>query len=178
MDIFSNLNRMVLEPKVFAIVVKSPSGQAVHIGVHFSLEDAYAAASRKMETLPAYKPGEPIDIDLWNSLSARQVVAQLVNPLKIDELLKKEETAITVTASDQKTIHVLKDFIQDMKETKSDLMKKLIEDGNVEQVEKLKNLIDPYSRKYILKEIKKKNIDKETKTILPKTPQTHNKKKK
>jgi hypothetical protein len=86
MDI--SLKRAVLEPKIYALMVESARGQVLHLGVHFSLEEAYAAARQKMDVLAPPMQGEAIDIDLWNSMSARQVIAQLMDPAKANELIQ------------------------------------------------------------------------------------------
>ena len=44
MDIISNLKREIMEPKVFAVMVRSENAQALYLGVHFSLEEAYSSA--------------------------------------------------------------------------------------------------------------------------------------
>lgn len=86
MDI--SLKRAVLEPKIFALMVESARGQVLHLGVYFSLEEAYAAARQRMEILSPLALGEAADIDLWNSMSARQVIAQLMDPAKANELIQ------------------------------------------------------------------------------------------
>lgn len=84
---FSKLKRMVKEPKIYALIVESEHGQALHLGVHFSLEEAYAVARARMETLIPHRPGQAMNIDLWNTLSARQVIAQLMDPAWANELV-------------------------------------------------------------------------------------------
>jgi len=89
MDIFDKLKQMVMEPKVYTILVKSPRGQVLHLGVHFSLEEAYAVARRKLERLsPTTQIGEPMDIDMWNSIPARQLVSMIMDPQKTPELVE------------------------------------------------------------------------------------------
>ena len=72
MDIISNLKREIMEPKVFAVMVRSENAQALYLGVHFSLEEAYSSA---VKTLPGWKPGDNTDIDLWNSMPAKLAVS-------------------------------------------------------------------------------------------------------
>lgn len=76
-DIFSKVNKMVIEPRVFTLIARSSNCEVLHLGVHFTLEDAFYAARKRVESLPGYKPGEQIDLDMWNSLSAREVLASL-----------------------------------------------------------------------------------------------------
>lgn len=83
MELFSKLKKMVMEPKVYSLLVRSARGQVLHIGVHFSLEEAYAAARKRMELLATHKEGEAMDIDLWNSIPIRDVITQAFDPNKI-----------------------------------------------------------------------------------------------
>jgi len=157
MDIISNLKREIMEPKVFAVMVRSENAQALYLGVHFSLEEAYSSA---VKTLPGWKPGDNTDIDLWNSMPARLALAYLMDPLKIINMMHiddRDKDKVPTKKSDNGTAS---EFIKNIKDTKNDLIKKLIEDGDVDQVEKVKGLISPYSQKYILKEIEKKNKKK------------------
>jgi hypothetical protein len=161
MDIISNLKREIMEPKVFALMVKSENAQALYLGVHFSLEEAYSSAVR---TLPGWKPGDNTDIDLWNGMPARLAVAYLMDSSKIVNMMHAGEEKTTNkkdnTKSKDTTITSTSDFVKNIKDTKNDLIKKLIEDGDVDQVKSMKGLISSYSQKYILDEIEKKNKKK------------------
>lgn len=82
-DLFKHLNRVVMEPKVYALRIVSAHAQVLHLGVHFSLEEAYAVARVRLQQVAPHKPGEPIDIDCWNSMPARDCITQLLDPNKI-----------------------------------------------------------------------------------------------
>lgn len=72
-----------MEPKVYAVSIKSTRGTVLHMGVHFSLEEAYSAARKRMELLTPHKPGEAMDIDLWNCFSVRDVIVQSFDPNRL-----------------------------------------------------------------------------------------------
>ena len=57
-------------------------GQFLYMGVHFSLEQAYAEALKKMVNVPLYKKGDAADLLLWNSMEARDVISDLTSPTK------------------------------------------------------------------------------------------------
>lgn len=204
MDILSKIKRLVLEPKIYAVLVRSVRGQVLHLGTHFSLEEAYAHARKRMEDLVPHKPGEAMDIELWNSMPARQAIAQITDPTKIDEVMKevtsiqqvitpiangavfdmselppiieellknsspKSITQVKHPVNDE--IPTLTDHIQDVKDSKNDLMQKLIDDADIAQVEKVATLLGAHSRRYVLKAIEKKLLKKSTTTpeITPK----------
>lgn len=186
MDIFSKLKRMVQEPKIYALTVDSDRGQTLYLGAHFSLEDAFAAARERMEMIIPHGPEETLSIDLWNTLSARQAIAQLMDPAWANELVPTQEkrdlspeersraaavangdlpssmaalltSFSTNKAGEEKKITLtINDHILSVKETKNLLMKKLIDSESISQAEKLKSLLGPNSLKYVLKEIQKK----------------------
>lgn len=211
LDILSKIKRMVLEPKIYALLVTSNRGQVIHLGVHFSLEEAYSAARQRMEMLTPHKPGEAMDIELWNMMPARQVIAQITDPMKISAIETPEGTPKTPTdnnvAPAQGAVVIegygklppilealmnsanpepepvkqqngeqplvaptLTDHIQDVKESRNDLMKKLIEDGDLSAVEKVKSLLGSHSRRYVIKAIE------ERKSTLIQTPDSKEKK--
>ena len=181
---------MVFEPKIYALVVTSEKGQVLHLGVHFSLEEAYAAARKRMESLVSHTVGEAMDIELWNTLPAREVLTQFTDPMyaadivplpegtpkkpvdtTINEgeaismelgptglplLLEKliNESTIGPSEKDTSTLH---DHIKDLKKSKNHLMQKLISEGDITAVERVKGLLGNNSRKYIIDAILKKN---------------------
>ena len=181
MDILSNLKKMVVEPKIYTLLVRSPRALVLHLGIHFTLDEAYSVACKNMNGLTPHQPGEPMDIDMWNSLPIRQIIAQSVDPSKAGELFpfidQKEGQGTIIEATDfpaviqsifNRTTEPLKKMkngsatlteqIEDMKETKNNLMKKLISNGDIEQVDKLKDLLDANSRRYVLKQIEAKKV--------------------
>lgn len=189
-----NIKKTVLEPKVYALIVKSKCGQALHIGIHFTLEEAYSSARKRVEKIPGYKEGDAVDIDLWNTMSGRQAIVELMDPTKLSavslgvnanqelpfveikgnpaEALEHMPEAVRnlledvmagpehfmekiMASGEQDTIE---DCVNDMKLVKNDLMKKLIEEADVEKVGKLKSLLGPNSYRYVMGQIEKKSV--------------------
>lgn len=85
-DLISKLKRKITEPKVFSLLISSMRGQIMYMGIHFSLEEAYAEAKRQMNDFSPLKDGESVDLDLWNAIPARQVVSQIVDPSFVDSI--------------------------------------------------------------------------------------------
>lgn len=167
--ISSKLKRLVVEPKVFSMLIRSKNGQVLYIGVHFSLEEAYGVALSQMANLPNYKNGDGADIELWSSIPARQMIAQFIDPSKINDVIDFLETPETSIIENNLAIsgrptedgtkeETIEEKVKELKEIKSSLMKKLIEDGDINQAEKLKSIIGINSHQYVVKKIKK-NID-------------------
>lgn len=193
-ELLKNLKKTVVEPKVYALLVKSARGQVVHIGVHFSLEEAYKAARLRMETLVPHKPGEAMDIDMWNTLSARECIAQLLDPNKVtiagapatetvDPAEGKPRVFIEHNPSGKSIIDVLlgmadgdlstlsdrantvvngieptvQDHVEDLKEAKNGLIRKLAANGDIAEVEKLGKMLTSNERRYLRKKIVDRN---------------------
>jgi len=197
-DLLSKLKRMVVEPKIYAILVTSSRGQILHIGVHFSLEEAYTVARSRMEEFTPHQPGEAIDIELWNTMSARQMLTQIIESTQISLDGKEPKKSNTnkphsvvdrssfpqaimeiMSAADPiefiekmgadgivkvkkfptkvKAENTVKDHARDVRRRKNALMKKLIDEGDVAQVTKMRDILDSNSQKYVLDAIEKKN---------------------
>lgn len=196
-DLISKLKRMVSEPKIFSLLVSSARGQILYMGVHFSLEEAYTSARKKMESFTEHRKGESIEIDLWNTIPARQAIAQIVEPIHLDSVFPAPAEA---TASDttnksghlplpedqiQSPVQMVKELlnledildkdrikgggqtpsekkytaseqVRDVRKSKNDLMKKLIVDGDLDQVDKAKDVLGTSSVRYVKNAIAKK----------------------
>lgn len=196
----NNIKKMVFEPKLYTVLVRSSKGQALHLGVHFTLEEAYAAARTKLIELTPHANGEPMDIELWNSLSANECIQnlsmdgnssfsnqvveedsilqdiqnifgprmgpslgggvrrihveridQLPNEInKIIEEIKNNKNAPVPMAAKRLTVG---DHMKKVKDAKNELMKTIIETGDVEAVEKMGRALTSYERKLVLQKI-------------------------
>jgi len=174
MEISPNLKQKILEPKIYALIVKSIKGQVLHLGVHFTLEEAYAAACKKMQDFSPHTIGENIDIDLWNSTPVRQVIVQSLDSGKIDKIVRSYIHDIVSGKIDEEVLFKEEkvpvytvnrpEEREKVKESKNDLMKKLIETGDITQVEKVKNL-NANSRRYVIEKILKKSKKSSKKRI-------------
>ena len=174
MDI-SNIRKQVSEARVYAVLVRSSRGSALHLGIHFSLDDAYATARARMQAMAPHSPTEAIDIELWNVMSARQAVAQFVDPSAggVDELLKRIQSLPPITQVEQgantplspinylpketpsttpakpSPQGTLKDSVQSVRESRNVLMKQLITQGDLTLVDKFKEILGPSSSRYV-----------------------------
>lgn len=183
LDIFSQLKKSVLEPKVYTVLVSSTHGVVLYMGIHFTLDEAYTAARIQIESLAKHESGESVDIDMWNSVSVRDIVSKIVDPSKVTlgiakPMINKKRTVIApelpfdlnkliapkneLGVSKKPTIAEL---MNDVKKAKNGLLKKLIDDGSVEDVQKLhSSIITPYEKRYVIQRITGKKVVKESKT--------------
>lgn len=179
----SKIKKLTLEPRVYALLVKSAMGQVMHLGVHYSLDEAYGVARTQLEKLVQHAEGESVDIDMWHSIPARDMLPLLVDKSgMIDHFQKKlpivQEHAGTpdVPPADllktilerhlsttQKFMGQKKPKSKSPKRTedavKNDLMRKLISDGDMDAVEKAKKSLSKTEIQFVVSQITKHKDD-------------------
>jgi len=172
--LITNHEKMNIEPKIYAVLVKSNRGQFLHIGAHHSLDEAYSRARSAMEGFIPHDKGESIDLDLWNTVSTDKLSKNIdqelgeitkignVIPLtgnNIPPILRAILGGLPLDEESQfpeSHKHTIDDYVQDFKSSKNTLMKELIKAGDVTKVEKVKELLGTNARRYVLKAIEKK----------------------
>lgn len=176
-DLFDKLKKMAVEPKLYALTAKSVHGSILHLGVHFTWDEAFSAAKIKMNNIHTHKAGENIDVDAWKEVSVREIITEAFDlrsepeltlalpPKKISSSMPSLLEAILAVSPPKKGIDIadlleplvtVQDHIEDVKEAKNELLNKLIETGSVSEVESVGKLISPYEKKYVLKKIAEK----------------------
>lgn len=152
-----SIKKSITEAKMFAMIVTSKYGQILYMGVHFNLDEAYSVARRKIESIAPHNPNDSVDIGLWNSIPAKVVMEGFLE--SGSGLMILPATGIHVELDSYPVSNSVEDYVKDIKDSKNDLMKKLIEDGDLEQVEKLKDFLGTYSKRFVVKAIKEKMVD-------------------
>lgn len=190
-DLLTKLNKNVSEPKIYAVLVKSRRGAMLHLGVHFTLDDAYAAARARMEAATPIGPGEGVDIDVWNCMTAREAMALIMEPsaitvemvstpfsqnplfnalsemLKNDTVLKPEDIKEPTQAT-AAPLDTVSDHLEDLKRARNGLLKSLIDAADSEAVTKLKSpIITAHEKRYVLDRIAEKKLIEGSQTSGP-----------
>lgn len=153
----------------------------LYLGVHFSLEEAYSVARMQMDDFVKHTPGEPMNIELWNNIPARQLMPQLMDPMKVEvstplpigissDIPKSVTPSLVPNLMDAiprlvGPVHPprpisVKERVEEMRESKNELMKQLIDSGSLATLNKLRSFLGPNSSKYVLSEIAKKKASK------------------
>lgn len=136
----ANIKRALMEPKVYAVLMQTKKGRLVHLGVHYSLDEAYEAGREYASSLFGTKPSEHIDIDLWASLDMEQMVEFLTEYVSIGTQKEKQKEAVPVTAHDH---------IEKMRETKNALMQSIISSGDPSALGEARGLLTKNDIKYV-----------------------------
>lgn len=170
MDENIKLKKFSYEPKVYCLLVSSAHGQILHIGVHFTLEEAYSAARAKMQTLFVHGIGESIEIEMWNNMDIKEILDKSLENGKsqieamVESMTPGPEGGIAnlsnISQIKKENIPVspeICDYIKNIKDSKNALMKRLIDEGDIQKVEEARDVLGVYSKRYVLKSIKEKN---------------------
>ena len=155
-------------PKLYSLLVGSVHGESLYLGVHFSLEEAYESARINLENTYIHSKGESVDIELWNMISVQDIINSAIQQDNdsVEEISKLSKPTTTIGVANfskenprtETITNNIDDYIKILRDSKNALMKKLIEDGNLDKVEESKSLLDMNSRRYVIKSIKEKNL--------------------
>lgn len=135
-----------VEPKIYALTVKSPRLEIIHVGIHFSLDEAYDAACEKVWS---YNPGvrDSVDIDMWTVVSAQEFLPQISNTM---------QTAISQEAPCPRTVE---DCLRDFKTAKNGLLNKLIETGDASRVKRIQStFLTSHEKQLVLEKIARRHV--------------------
>lgn len=146
--LLNKVRRLAQEPKVYSILVKTTAAQVLHIGVHYSLEEAYVAARERLLKIAPVPPGETAEVDLWNYMTARDAILMLCD----NSAVPKQKSLIPLEGAPKET-HVgqtsVPEFVQHIKKSKNDLMQKIIESGDAKLLDGVKNILSKKEVSYI-----------------------------
>ncbi|MFA5752868.1 MAG: hypothetical protein WC910_07365 [Bacteroidales bacterium] len=159
LNIFEKINKSVLEPNLYALVVKTPEREVLHIGVHFSLDEAYEAACQNISRHMTKEQRESTEItmEMWESMTARNVVIKMSDPNKIaiDEPVPVINDQPAVPGEQRPPeIPPVETCINDFKRAKNVLLARLIDEGDPRKIERMSaQVITANEKRLVLKKI-------------------------
>jgi len=154
------VKRAEQEPKIYALMLKSSRSEALHIGVYYNLEEAYAEGRKRLTDSVEHLPNESIDIDLWNILTVDHVLNKFMG---IENLEQSEPMVISNINKSTQGAALIGDPIKNLEDAKNQLTKKLIDEKNIAEVEKLKPVLGNNLYRYILDSINREKPSKKKK---------------
>lgn len=140
----SDIKRAFIPQKVYSLLVKSRKGSLIHIGVHYTLDEAYSAAKTAM-TLLFGETTEHVDMDLWTTLEADQVISSMVVPGR--------ERSLRRTAVASKESSGAGDPLDVMVKAKNSLMSSIIASKDLRVLKKAEPLLSKHDIKYLMSKI-------------------------
>jgi hypothetical protein len=140
----NDIKKTFVPQKVYSLLVKSRKGSLIHIGVHYTLDEAYDAAKAAM-TLLFGESKDHVDMDLWTTLEADQVISSMVIPGKENRL---QRTAISSKKSEDRG-----DPLEEMIKAKNTLMASILATKDLERLKKASPLLSKHDIKYLMSKI-------------------------
>ncbi len=166
LNLFEKINKSVLEPNIYALVVKTPEREVLHIGVHFSLDEAYETACRNISRRMTKEKKESTEfiMEMWDSMSARDVVIKMSDPNKIsvDDPVPviNDQPAIPGSQQPPETPPI-ETCINDFKRAKNTILARLIDEGDTRKIERMSaQVITANEKRLVLKKIADKTTSK------------------
>jgi len=164
LGIIPRLKRLFIEPKVYALILESRSGSILHLGIHYSLDEAIKAASPTLTSISQHKDGENATLDMWTSLSGEDVIQELLNPGSFTDIVPKvlqPSDGPNIPEKKKQVVLTAEDQIRQIKDSKNKLMQSLVENGDVGAVEKAKDLLSKPEKDLIISKITNGKNNKE-----------------
>ena len=137
-----SIKNVAVEPSLYALILEGNDKAMIHIGVHFTLDEAVAVATPELQGLLKEDGKELTNahLGMWSSMKARDVLNAMVVQRPDNKPLPSEE----ITPDEQ---------IKNLKASKNILMKSLIERKDFIGVSKARNILTKAEKKYILDKI-------------------------
>ena len=165
-DLASFLKKLVVTPKVYAIVVSSPRGSILHLGVYPSLDGAFDAAKNDLVMFTPHKNRDNIEIDYWACISGRDVIMALGDPNNIDVPVSvmANEKVLAAPTPTQTTA----DFVKLIRDQKNELIKKIIDTQDLSAIKNAGQVLTRSEVKFISNKINEDINTKEKNNVLEK----------
>lgn len=153
-DPFSKLKRMIVEPKVYALVVKTNRMAILHVGVHHSLDEAFAAVKQRALSESGHKDVSKLNLDMWmwEVMPAPAVMKGFFGREFPAQFLLTKEMAIDLSDVPPSTIIEPLSTMEQAKqvyEMKNDLMKRIIDTKDLKAFEEAKTFLTKTEKEFI-----------------------------
>lgn len=156
-DLFTKIKRRLIEPKIFAIVVRTRSLSLLHVEVHYTLEDAFLAAKQKLyDSLPDDKKSEHIEMFLFNSLATQQFLPKFYGEEATQIALAQKPSEAGATASEEEPPLSGEELVSQVVEGKDALMRTIIDESNLSLLRSVRQFLTTNEIKFIKDQIKAK----------------------
>lgn len=147
-DLMSFLKKLVVMPKVYAIVVSSPRGSILHLGVYASLDHAFEMAKNDLVVFTPHKDRDSVEIDYWACINGKDVIMALSEDSGVNipvEVIANEKNALRAPVQKQTTA----DFVKVIKDQKNELIKKIIDTQDLSVIKSARQVLSKPEIKFI-----------------------------
>lgn len=154
-DILQNIKKLFLEPQIYAVVLESKGGIVLHLGVHYSLDEAVRAATPAVNMVTP--SGEVPRINLWSSIQGRDLIRSIVS-MESAPVIAQAATTNPIPEKPKEPIS-LESQAESFKKAKNELMQKLISTDDLTLPSRFKDFLSESELKLVISEIIKKQKD-------------------
>jgi hypothetical protein len=146
------IRNTIAQPKVYSLLLETKKGALLHLGVHYSLDEAYEAAKLQIAATlgtDISDPTENMEIDLWSTLRAEEALQLLT--MNEGPGLSPRKTVVIKKKKD------VKDHVTAIEKSKNALMKQVIGGMDEKLFNRVKKHFSRNEVKYMKCELEKKN---------------------
>lgn len=152
--IIPRLKRLFKEPNIYAVLLQSRRGAILHLGVHYSLDEAIEAGTPTLLSLSPHKSGDNVVIEMWTMLEGGNTARKLLDAASLIEGgIPVPPLQHTVTAKNDVGP---REQLKNLRTSKNKLMQALIESKDVAAVEASKDILSKSERAFIMGKIQSK----------------------
>lgn len=153
--IIPRLKRLFMEPHVYAVLLQSRKGAILHLGVHYSLDEAIEAGTPTLLSLAPHKNGDNVVVEMWTVLKGGDAARKLLDSMSlVDSGIKMGQPQHTVTAKNDVGP---REQLKNLRSSKNKFMKALIEAKDLAAVEASKDILSKSERAFIIDKIQSKH---------------------
>lgn len=119
-EIEGGVKKTDIDPKVYGLMIKSTFGSMIYMGVHYSLEDAFLYAKRKMaSSLGEDLSQRNVTLDMWTIQTAAEVLRPIfgVQGMRAEDVTPQKVTSANLPLSRIEDYHDDAEFEEVMLET-------------------------------------------------------------
>jgi hypothetical protein len=155
----------MMEAKVYALLLSSKSGLYVHLGTHFSLDQAFNDGRASMRRVVCDGKDEHVELELWTSLDFREVIINSLNikPMKTNvpspyDTPKKASRSLKVNSPKNNTD--LDQIVSSLRDRKNELIQGLLSEKDEDALKRVKKYLTTSEVKYVQSFLDKKKKTK------------------
>ncbi len=150
--IVPKLKHAYTEARIYSVVLESKTDVVLHIGVHFSLDEAVDAAKQKLIASSPHSVGDNTVVEMWTTLSGVDAFQGLLLPMPkgVDQMKSPSSNSIPKQVL---TAPSAKEIMKQIRDEKNGLMELLIKENDLGLVEQSKDILGASQRSFIKEKI-------------------------
>lgn len=158
LGLLNKIRRIFVEPQIYAVLLEGNRELVLHLGVHYSLDEAIRAGQNKSaelgnQSVVANKATARtiMTVSLWTTMRASDTVQALLYP----SALKNAELALSANSKVVKNTDLAPGGLAKLcRDSKNKLMEELIKEGNPQSVKEASDILSANEVALVINRIK------------------------